>query len=771
MTCRRSLRAAAIALFATGVVAASPSSAWGQDLSCERGDLEVRGLDFRGNRAIDDDELALRVVVTPSSRARRVFRLPFGQKRCLNRPELGNDIDRVRGFYRQRGYYGAQVDTAVQQLSRDAVRVIFNIEEGRPTLLTRYEVTGLDSIATRDEILRRLRLKVGEPFDYPRFIADIDTIVNRLRDAGYYRADHVQGYDVDTAAAQASAFITVLPGRRARFGRHEWFIDPVPGRDVEVDTAVVRRIMGIRERQLYSDRAIVEAQRALFQLAAYRHIEVAPLPDSAQPPGDSIVRLAVRLTEDFMKQVDAEFGWATLDCGRVRAQYTDRNFLGTARRLELSGQASKIGYGHPLATETTRRLCSFNGSTPIDEDIFSDTLHYFAGAAVRQPRLLGTLWVPTMSWYSERRGEYKAYLRTTSIGSDLSATRDLGDRMPLRVGYTFEYGQTQAEAPALCALFNRCDVDSRRQIQERLPLGVASASLLRSRTDNPVSPTRGILIRTEVRSSASGLLGTSPDLFFNKATGDVAWYTPVGQNVLTMRLRGGLVLGQRLTLDDETGFIPPQERLYAGGPTSVRGFQQNELGALVYIADRAVVNERMVVERIIVSPPTATDTIFNFQHRAPDRAPDRSVPLGGNSLVVANLEYRVRDPFLFPDLLQYAFFVDGGDVWTRGPGRGPQLKWTPGFGIRALTPVGPVQVNIGYNRYARENGPIFFNPDVFTLACATPGNGLTYRKGASTEDRLEPMDEETPCPPSYRPPPRTRWLQRLTFTFSIGPDF
>ena len=52
--------------------------------------------------------------------------------------------------------------------------------------------------------------------------------------------------------------------------------------------------------------------------------------------------------------------------------------------------------------------------------------------------------------------------------------------------------------------------------------------------------------------------------------------------MVAFRLRGGAVFGR--TLGSETGFIPPQERLYAGGPTSVRGFSQNELGSAIYIA-------------------------------------------------------------------------------------------------------------------------------------------------------------------------------------------
>lgn len=767
MTLRAALRAATIGLFATAASVATPAPIRAQDITCEAGDLEVRGLEFRGNRAIGDDDLALRVTTTPSSWGRRKLQLWFAEKRCLNRAELPRDVLRLEEYYRNRGYYSARVDTIVEPVGRGAVRVIFNINEGEPTRLASYAVLGLEGIADSADIVRRLQLKVGQPYDELLYRADIDSIVRRLRDAGYYRAEPVLATDVDTVVKRADVSITVLPGRRARFGEPVFQITPVEGRAQQLATPVVRRVLGIAPGEPYSDRAIVDAQRNLFQLGTYRHIEVAPLPDSLQPPGDSIVVLAVRLTEDYMRQVDSEFGWATLDCGRVRLQYTDKNYFGTARRFELTAQASKIGYGYPVATPFTRNLCTFDGRSPLASDsTFSSKLYYFTGFAIRQPQLLGTRWVPTLSIYSERRGEFKAYLRSTQVGADLSATREVGVRMPLRAAYTFEYGQTQADPPALCALFNRCDPASRAKIQSLLPLGVASATLARVRVDNVISPTRGYLLRSEVRSSASRLLGTSDSLFFNKATGDIAFYRPVGGNVIAIRLRGGAVLGRRLSLSDSTGFIPPQERLYAGGPTSVRGFQQNELGSLVYISGESNVGSAVV-------DVTGADTTFNFFVSAnPDsiRSPERAVPLGGNSLVVANIEYRIRDPFFFPNLLQYTLFMDGGDVWTRGD-RKLTMKWTPGVGFRALTPVGPVQVNIGYNRYSRERGAIYYNPNVLTLACASPGNTLTYRRGPSTGGQLVAVNPNASCPDTFTPPTRRSWYQKLTFTFSIGPDF
>jgi outer membrane protein insertion porin family len=658
------------------------------------------------------------------------------------------------------------VDTLVQNIADDAVRVVFTIDEGRPTLLRAYNVTGLDTVAEGPEILRRLRLRVGEPFDLSLFAADIDSIITRLRNAGYYRANQIHGHDIDTTATgHAEAFTTVLPGKRARFGAPRFTIEPAPGRGVQIDSSVVRRVLGIVPGTMYSDRAIVDAQRNLFQLGTYRHVDVTPLLDSDQDEGDTVVVLGVRVTEDYMKQLDSEFGWATLDCLRMRLQYTDRNLFGTARRLELLGQATKIGYGDPLASDWTRNLCTLGEITPLieDDEELGRVLNYYTGLALRQPRLLGTRWVPTLSLYSERRREFKAYLRTTHFGADLSAIREIGDRMPLRLGYTFEYGRTEASDAAYCALFDRCDPASRDILKQALPLGVASATVSRSRLDDPLNPRRGTLVRSQVRSSAASLLGTSERLHFNKGTADIAWYSPVNsRSVVMVRLRGGVVLGRRLDFSDENTFIPPQERLYAGGPTSVRGFQQNELGKAVYIA-RSLPDVR--IDTLTVAP----ESTFRFvavPNESGEINPERAVPLGGSALFVANFEYRLRDPFFLPDLLQYTLFVDGGDVGI-GKIRMNQLRWTPGFGLRALTPVGPVQVNVGYNGYRREPGELYYNPDVNTLACASPLNDHVYRRDA--RGQLEQLSGGG-CP-DFEPPRRKYWYQRLTFTFSIGPDF
>ncbi len=207
--------------------------------------------------------------------------------------------------------------------------------------------------------------------------------------------------------------------------------------------------------------------------------------DTTQQHGDSVSDVIVELHEDYLHETDVEEGWAILDCFRVNAQYTDKNFLDNAQRLELTGRVSKIGYGAPTGYGALRDLCY---RPYLDRDsVASSKLNYYAGATLNRPTLFGTHWVPSYSVYTERRGEYEAFLRTTYLGLEAAATRSLGQGLPFRAGYSIEYGQHDGAAGgSLCAVFNRCDQAAAGRAQRALRLAMASATLQQIRTDNPV---------------------------------------------------------------------------------------------------------------------------------------------------------------------------------------------------------------------------------------------------------------------------------------------
>jgi outer membrane protein insertion porin family/translocation and assembly module TamA len=629
----------------------------------------------------------------------------------------------------------------------------------------------MDSVVRTIIDTSELAMRKGIPFDRTRLQATIDSIKSRLRNNGYPRADVAASYTVDTISRKAIVGLNVLPGSGARIGQIRVFSEPLPGRDESrLGAPTVLRLSTVREGDLYRERDLADAQRGLYQTDLFRNVEVRVAPDSAQR-GDSLVALDILVRENYLRQVDTEIGWSVLDCFKDRTRYVDKSFLGEARRLELTAQVSKVGYGTPT------RLGDGNVcARAIREDPFSEKLNYFTSASLRLPTLFGFRTSPTFSLYSERRGEYQAFLRTTQVGGEASVARDIARNLPLRLAYSLEYGRTEAPPALLCALFSFCTEQGRAFITDQnRRLAVASAHVERIRTDNPFTPRAGTVVRLDLRTSLRELY-SDPQLEFIKGLSDASYYKALGASAtFAARLRLGTVLGRKLSFTDPTGFIPPEERLYAGGAASVRGFQQNALGDLIYIAESAPA---------IV--PGNGDTVYVRLGASSDSLGVRRViPVGGNSLIVANFEVRLRSRF-FPELLQYTIFADAGDVWSRETGIGQRthdasklflngLKWTPGVGVRVFTPVGPFQANVGYNPFAQPNGAIYFDASAadqrlapLALYCVSPSNQIPAVPNAAGKYEQVPGVN---CPKDFAPPRRNTFLSRLTFTFSIGPDF
>jgi outer membrane protein assembly factor BamA len=764
-TTRRRCRVALTTL----ALAVLPASALAQALECDgtEGEREVRSLVFRGNDAFTSRDLALRVSTTPSDFLQRRLHV-FGTRRCLDSDALRLDVGRLRVFYQRHGYYGTTVDTTVTTDAEGGVHVAFLIDEGLPVLIDSLRMSGLDSAVRAIVDTSKVPLRKGTPFDRTLLQATIDTIKTRLRDNGYPRADVAASYTVDTAAHRAAVGLDVLAGHRARIGEVRVFNQPLPGEEPKLGATTIQRLALVRRGDIYRERDLTDTQRALYQTDLFTSVEVRLAPDSVQPPGDSLVAVDLLLRENYLRQISTEVGWSVLDCFKERTQYVDKNFLGEARRLELTGQVSKVGYGDPT------RLGDGNLCAPaIRDDPFSAKLNYFVSTTLRLPTLLGFRTSPSLSIYSERRSEYQAYLRTTLVGGEASLTRDISRGVPLRLAYSLELGRTDASPALLCALFSRCDSESRAFITDKnRRLAVTSAHVERVRTDNPFVPHDGTIVRLDVRT-AFRELGSDPQIQFAKALSDVAYYKALSPAVtFAARLRLGTVLGRTLSFGDSTGFIPPEERLYAGGASSVRGFQQNALGDLTYIAESAPDTVRGAGDTLYFSLGTSGDGVR------------RVVPLGGNSLIVGNFELRLCSRF-FPELLQYTLFADAGDVWQRGTVIGGRthkasalflngLKWTPGIGVRVFTPVGPFQANVGYNPFPRPAGAIYYDapPDPTTgfapLYCVSPGNNIpAVPNSRGVYEQVPGMS----CPTTFVPPQKNSFLSRLTFTFSIGPDF
>ena len=730
-------------------------SARAQDIDCQRGDLEVMRLEFEGNHAFSDAELARTIVTTPSAWARRYLYLPFTVKHCLDRTELPNDRARLIIFYRRRGYPRVTVDTVVKTLGPGAVEVRFKIDEGPPIILRSFVLRGLDSVPEREQIVRDLPVRKDGRFDRFAIDATADTVRERLHNNGYPRADAVNSFTVNDSTLTAWDTLTVTPGPRTRIGAIKIQVTPVAGKKQQIPTRIVRRIMGLDSGGLFRENEIVDAQRALYQTEAYQHVSITP--DSSR---DSVMTLYANLAEAPMHAARVGAGYGTLDCFRVTSEYTDYNFLNGARRLDLNGRVSKIGIGRPL--DGAPGFCP-----AAKNDVFSNLLSYYVGATLRQPVFFGLRTVPTLTLYSQSVSEYNAYRRTTAIGGVASIVWRSLTRTPVNLSYSMDLGRTEAQPALFCAVFNLCDAEERRRVEKTQRLAILSIAATRDNSNSLLSPTRGSIIRVEARHSSPVILSDTA-LQFNKFIGDGSRYLNAGGgNVLALRIRGGVVYGR--SLGSVTGFIPPSERLYAGGPTTVRGFAQNELGSAIYIASTPFL---VVPPAVSGLPDTVVRDTSGIQRRV--------VPVGGNSLVVGNVELRLRSPIL-PELLQLTLFTDAGQVWNRGSTSalsGVKLKVTPGIQMTAFSPVGPVRVAVGYNPYRRPTGPLYYEATAYggaPLLCVSPNNAVpTHFSPTDPQTGLVTITQDTPaggCPATYQPPKDNRFRSKLTFSFAIGQAF
>ncbi len=737
-----------------------------QDLTCEAGDREVRRLRFEGNHAFASTELGRVVVTTPSSAVARLG--VVGTRRCLDPDEFPRDVLRLQAYYRKRGYSEVAVDTVIRPVpapvpNRRVVDVSFMIREGRPVRVESIAVRGLDSLRgprgvrgreaeARARLLRDFTLRVGSVLDRAALEASRDSIVQRLRNAGYPRADASISTSIDYPTMTGSAELMVLTGPFTRIGGIRVDVDTTSGNRQRIPDAVVLRTLGLRSGEPLATDAVAAGQRALYQTDAYRRVEVRT--DSAPgargvAPGDTIVDLAVHLTEGELHAARGGIGWATLDCFRVQGDFTDRYFAPWAQRLELSARVSRIGIGAPL--DGAPELCP-----QARDDPYSDKLNYYLGATFRQASIFGGRRRPSTTIFSSVVSEYKAFRRQTSIGTTFSLASPSGVRFPNTLSYQFELGRTEASPVVFCAVFQACADSSIARLTSNSPLGALGYAIARIRLNDPLDPRSGSSQRLTLRYASAFTL-SAPTQRFKKAVGDATWYWPIGDyNVLLAHIQLGTVFGD----------APPQERLYAGGPTTVRGYRQNELGPAVYI----VSNWETIVN------PFTKDTFFLAD---PDsvRTPDQTIPAGGNRLVVGNVELQLRSP-IFPDLVRLAVFTDVGEVWNaRVPvAEKNRPRFTPGAGVRVKTLFGMVRLDLGYNPYARPSGSAYAiatGPDGReALYCVSPGNDLKVT-GVQPGPGGKPVgfQEQGDCPGTFGPQTLRGFLNRVNPSIWIGNAF
>jgi outer membrane protein assembly factor BamA len=639
---------------------------------------EVNVVEFGGDVRLSVDSLRALTITRPPRC--RVFFIPRGicprflrDSYRLDLVELGRDVARLQLYHRDHGYYGTRVFPSVEPVPNEQVEVRFAIAPGNQVFLRDLTLTGTEEIIPPERLLGQIPQRVDTPFRRSLFLASADTIRNELLRRGYAYAEVLRNYGVDTVARYAEAHYVAIPG-------------PL----VQVDSVViigatrlgettVRRQLTFREEELLRMTELNRSQRSLYALGMVNFASVEIAPDTLQlaPQDSAAATVLVRVVEAPQYLVDATAGYGTVDCLRTGASWTNRNFIGGARRLELSANLSRLGVGAPAAwgLEDTF-LCP-----ALRDDPFSDTLNYRLAVDFQQPRLFGTLNQLGVGLRGQRISELETYMRRM-VGGHVALSRVVGDHTLLNTTSSIEWGVTRATPAVFCIGFDVCTPEDREPLQEPRWSNSLGANVVHDRTRTEGFVVRGYSVRGSAEW-ASPAFGSDDE--YIRFSGELLSHRQLRPGwVLAGRLHGGAFV--RGTLDPHGEFIPPDRRFYAGGPNSVRGFPRNALGPVVYVLDE------LRDQRI------------------------RSSATGGTQMLVATGELRMPSP-IFSEYMRLGSFVDAGQVWAPDTDlASAPIRFTPGLGLRFVTPVGPIRVDAAYNGYGREAGPLFeIDPETGTL--------------------------------------------------------
>ncbi|MFH1996299.1 MAG: outer membrane protein assembly factor BamA [Candidatus Omnitrophota bacterium] len=239
--------------------------------------------------------------------------------------------------------------------------------------------------------------------------------------------------------------------------------------------------------------------------------------------------------------------------------------------------------------------------------------------------------------HSKRRGYIFEEVRT---GGDLRLGREFTDTFRGDLMYRLEHVDIS-------------DVDSEASQDLKLEEGenwISSVlfQLTYDTRNNKFDPSRGIFLSSSIEP-VGGILGGDKDFYKSMLTGKY-YLSPVSWVVVEFKARAGIADSY-----GDSPEVPVYERFYAGGANTIRGYDERR-----------------------VSP----------------RDPGNNAPVGGEALLVGNVEAVVP---IFQDILKGAVFFDSGNVWRRLEDFGDgNLRSGTGVGVRIKTPIGPVKLDYGW---------------------------------------------------------------------------
>jgi len=609
---------------------------------------KVRGVDFSGSTAFDDDDLAEVIETRPYTMFGWTGLVSGGYVTTL---QLRQDEDRLLDHYRAAGFPDVRVRGEAapdwQALGRTGtlaaahgtgfhhgndIVVRFYVHEGPRATVRSVEFDGTFRTLLQGAV-PELELRPGKPFDELWVAKDTKKLVNLLSEAGYHYAEVVPEVRRPTPEKVVVRY-RVRWNAPARFG--EIFVRG----NFRTRKDKILAAMEFAPGDPFDIALLERSEENLRRLGVFKSVRPQLL--GAERRDETLhVIFQVEEAYDDAGAVEIGAGYSTDNPIFGSLGYTHRNLWGRAHAFSLRGEyGTEIGevkgtYTAPFTHEWQLELTLYGRGEDTER---LGTIRVFGGSA-------------TLSWK-----EPVPYL-TTFLRYDL---RQVGlSKSLVRSAGTFE-------------------LDDSVRITART--GQIGPGFIYDRRDSAVSPTCGWQVGGSTSYAHQALFGTSE---FAKTHASALILVPgsrdaaatfrgcEGRPLKNPPFRAPVTLFQGLRYDHGIPLggdviLPEIDRFFAGGDTTVRGFEEDAL-------------RTTEIEYELV--PGSGATAF------------RSTPQGGNIRLVHQLEMWVPIPMeyltLFGLPLMTAAFVDTGLVANSLYGfSATDLRHGAGLALRVLMPFG-----------------------------------------------------------------------------------
>ena len=510
--------------------------------------------------------------------------------------------ERVRRGLEPFGYYHPRITVSIETPQEDLFRLHVKVEPGDPVRVAsvKVEIRGPGSGEEKlKDLVNAFPMKKGSPLRQDHYEEAKGALKTQALDLGYLDADFPT-HEIRVLLAEAKAHIDLVleTGSQYRFGKVTFIGAP------NYPESFLWRYLSFHPGEVYSHSKMAQTQLNLVNSDRFKEVSIDPQKEESQ---DLSVPVKIHLTSSKPKRFRFGIGYET-DLGpRVSANYKDLNFRHS---------------GHELSSE-------LNISTRLQGLVTSYVLPGLRNIDSKTSFKLGVQHENTESYDSRSAFFETEYVR--SFGQTRGLLYSLG-----RGSLGSVFLQTRLEDFTI------------GEEKGHSRLFMPGLRFSHRQYDDLIRPTRGYRFILETRGAAQ-TLGSDTNFLQLKFKGDILVPLP-SRFSLFLRGEGGTTWCTSLEA------LPPSVRFFAGGSSSVRGYDFQSLGPKDSFGDVT----------------------------------------GGKYLLVGSIELERTISKLFG----IAAFYDVGNAFNSLNEIDPEQG--VGLGVRLYTPVGPIRLDLARQIHVKD---------------------------------------------------------------------